>query len=551
VACLDPGLDALEKLIKGRIKERVRDWRIALGNYVSDSSGAELQRFVEEQQEELKELEPDAELDHSLLDLFYRIISLDPFDAWIRSDETPERADRLAKFTKLIEDFSRVSGLRKIQKSSWLEGVSKKMISSFYWDFCGLLVHGEVDDPEDIYDQIPEGYVQVMTIHQAKGLEFPVVFADSLDTTPRTGGTYWIEDIFEDYSGIGTKGPRLARATRDLVRLNYVAYSRPETDLILTGKENDPTQYTFGYDGTGNELDTDWFNGAREIGDPADFMEEKTGDGHKYSKTSLKRRYSITGDIMTYRTCRKQYGYFNEMGFVPPYEIPWSYGRMVHDTLDFAHRHYKGDIEGVDGGQVPSDYDIETYFNSVVNAMRAQNTCQVSQKASERALQKIKEFNRIEGPKIYPKIKDTEHHLQAKVDEYIIEGVVDVIMERDRIEIMDYKVSKKPPEGDPKYRDYRSQLQTYAELYRKKNGQYPDRGSIYFIGEERLQDSRYTVNINPDQVHGFIGEFKETIRQIESDRENRNWFKIRPDERPEEETCKSCGLKWSCIDPSD
>ena len=47
--------------------------------------------------------------------------------------------------------------------------------------FLRLLHSGGINEYEDPNQPFPKGYVQVMTIHQAKGLEFPVVVVGSLD----------------------------------------------------------------------------------------------------------------------------------------------------------------------------------------------------------------------------------------------------------------------------------------------------------------------------------------------------------------------------------
>ena len=45
-----------------------------------------------------------------------------------------------------------------------------------------LLYEGGINEYEDVDQPFPKGHVQVMTIHQAKGLEFPVVIVGSLST---------------------------------------------------------------------------------------------------------------------------------------------------------------------------------------------------------------------------------------------------------------------------------------------------------------------------------------------------------------------------------
>ena len=52
----------------------------------------------------------------------------------------------------------------------------------FFNSFMRLLHDSGINEYEDPDRPFPQGHVQVMTIHQAKGLEFPVVVVGSLST---------------------------------------------------------------------------------------------------------------------------------------------------------------------------------------------------------------------------------------------------------------------------------------------------------------------------------------------------------------------------------
>ena len=48
-----------------------------------------------------------------------------------------------------------------------------------------LLFDGGISEYEDDSEYAPSGCVSFMTIHQSKGMEFPIVIVDSLGNTPR------------------------------------------------------------------------------------------------------------------------------------------------------------------------------------------------------------------------------------------------------------------------------------------------------------------------------------------------------------------------------
>src|SRR5205085_4677730 len=101
--------------------------------------------------------------------------------------------------------------------------------------FLRFLHEGGINEYEDPDQPFPKGHVQVMTIHQAKGLEFPVVVVGSLSTqlsspkdVDRTLGGFYHRPSFEP----------AGRITHfDRMRLHYVAFSRPEKILVLTSTE--------------------------------------------------------------------------------------------------------------------------------------------------------------------------------------------------------------------------------------------------------------------------------------------------------------------------
>src|SRR5260221_692323 len=91
----------------------------------------------------------------------------------------------------------------------------------------------------------------MMTIHQAKGLEFPLVVIDvasdfgmnhpknrfrRFPDTPSNVAT--IEDDFAPACSVGAvrqQRTALQRTFEDLIRLYYVAFSRPQSVLLLVG----------------------------------------------------------------------------------------------------------------------------------------------------------------------------------------------------------------------------------------------------------------------------------------------------------------------------
>ncbi|MBB6647749.1 ATP-dependent DNA helicase [Halobellus ruber] len=546
IRALDPELDALQKRgIQGRVTGQIQDWYDGFDEYVDQHDATALDRYVDQIGTELRATE-DESLGLNLLDLFYRILSFDPFLTWVESDDAPARGRRLGQLSKLFDAFASVSGRSTLTASSWANSVSTKFLADFYYLFCGYLHATDFDEPQDPHDQLPSGFVQVMTVHQAKGLEFPVVFTSDLDSEPWTfGGTYWIEEELAPYADISPLGGEDERSVRDEIRRFYVAYSRAQEDLLLLDQADTPTQLTLGYD-DGTALTTDWFDGSRRINTPDDFLDHTTGSVGELHDVDLKRRYSITGDVLAYRRCKRQYGYYTDLDFAPNHVTQLFFGRVVHETLDRAHRHYAGELDGSTEGTMPTDDDIERYFREVAEALKTRNIYPMSEDAEQTALQYIQRFNRREGDRLYPRVIDTERRLQSNREEFVLEGVVDVLVgDDDGREIWDYKAGRRPDSGH-ELTDYSAQLKTYAELYRYARGSYPDRGVIYFLGEETRTDAMFELTFDDDTVQDSLADFERTVQQIQTDREAGNWFDITPADAPSEGTCAECDIRWSC-----
>ena len=105
----------------------------------------------------------------------------------------------------------------------------------FFNSFMRLLYDGGINEYEDLNQPFPKGHVQLMTIHQAKGLEFPVVAVGSLSKhissakqIDRNLGPFYDRPSFE---------PEHRVTLFDRMRLHYVAFSRPQKVLVLTSHE--------------------------------------------------------------------------------------------------------------------------------------------------------------------------------------------------------------------------------------------------------------------------------------------------------------------------
>ena len=281
------------------------------------------------------------------------------------------------------------------------------------------------------------------------------------------------------------------------------------------------------------------------------------------STNDVKRRYSVTADVLSYRRCPRLYASQSERGFSPAQASQRYVGQVIHQVLDRAHLHYSGRITSATKNQIPNDDQIEVYFNEVDSALRAHGIRPFNPELGDYVLKLLQRFNGIEGDELYPRVKDTEHKLQSDRGNYILHGVVDVLVsstdsDEKSVEIWDYKGSKHPKEstsfGEKILEDYKFQMLVYSSLFNLRNGYYPTKGVIYFLGE--LQDQSITsrptsaiqeVQLDDAEMNRALQSFDSTVNQIKSSRDTDSWAPPRDGhETAGRETCDACDLRWSC-----
>lgn len=285
------------------------------------------------------------------------------------------------------------------------------------------------------------------------------------------------------------------------------------------------------------------------------------------SHTSPRPRFSLTSDIISFRKCPRQYGYFGQEGFVPAQAVQIFFGQIIHQVLDRCHRHYSGFFSHPKG-TMPTDSDIDQYFQEVEQALRAHGVRPASPVVAEQATQVLKTFNSLEGPTLYPRVLDTEYRLESERQNFVLRGVVDVLAADDsgEPEIWDYKGTDKPDLSSKDLKEFEWQMSVYAELYKVKSGHYPKRAVLYFLNELKTKQgdpkitSRPTravhvvdfmkdgieANGMPTLVKQGLDEFDLTAADIMTCKVAHKWDAPQGDKVPNDKTCDICDIRWNC-----
>lgn len=566
--CLDPDLEWAQENVfpYGRLGADLQEWVDTLDDVIDRYGADDLEDYLEVTAARIRGASAGTVADVSAVDLYNRIRSFEPFSTWTKDDDHVNRAERLGKLSQLLEAFEGIAeGVtenRKLTRTSHDEydTVSVRFLGDFYWTFCQYLQSAGLDDPEDQYDTFPSGHVQVMTVHQAKGLEFPVVFLASLERTPEKSYDETddgepvprVADLLSDYTDRTPPTDVPTRAERDQIRQFYVAHSRAEDNLVLLGTDwylqdadGSTVLPSLGADANG-PVGVNWFDADQRLDQGASLAPSGTTVGPP-STDNVRRTYSIVADVLSFRRCKRQYGYHTEHEFAAGSGTQLFAGLAVHQTLDWAHQYFNGDLDAVTGGTPPDEDELRDEFDSVVESLRDQRIMPMGRDAVDAVFEHVKRFNAQIGPDLYPQIVDTECKLRRNAGSFILTGVADVVADdAGHTKLCDYKASQRPESGEGYLDDYREQLLVYAGLYAEKEGEYPDSAVLYFLGEEDPADTRLELDFSESEVRAAMSRFENTVNELEHAREHNDWDDLDSDDVPDEATCDECDFRWDC-----
>jgi len=274
VTILDPNTSFASIRARG-IRQTIQDWVDAYNQIATTSE--RLRNYVNQAVARIQQI-PAGEMvtqvssqgittiPATIQEMFYHIISFEPFITW---QQDPERAARLGKLSKVLESYCALpfpgrpgSTRGTLFTDPNTNGqIHPGQLNHFYHSLIGLLVSEGLNDPEEEEIICPPGRFPIMTVHQAKGLEFPFVFVANIGVQQaRIGAEFQLEDQFRPFR-INPATPSLLlftaqqRAEQDYIRFFYVAYSRAQYALILLTTASELRNQGLGFGGYGRT----WF----------------------------------------------------------------------------------------------------------------------------------------------------------------------------------------------------------------------------------------------------------------------------------------------------
>ena len=467
-----------------------------------------------------------APTDYTFLGLFYEALKFPLFADYIKTDHdgTPRHsreAFNLALFSQLLAKFEYIYGIN-VLSPKWLES----NLSHLFTQFLHFMLKGGLEEFEDYDERVPSGCVSVMTIHQSKGLEFPVVCVGSLSRNPRKSFTALDATLESKYFHRPPFEPLDRIKFFDFWREYYVAFSRPQNLLILTGVQSKTRQFGKTFDEIVEDV-MDWR-------DPR--FVSKNLHLEKIKKSSVKKDYAFTSDILTYERCPTQYMVFRYLGFAEHRVQGTMFGSLVHQTIEDIHKTCLR-------GETVSEAQIESWFASNYTSLSLAMKTYLDETRRESALKQVKRyFERNSGA--FGALVAAEYDVSIPTETYILRGVIDLVRgEGDTVEIVDFKTDKKPnvnsAEDRSRIQNYHRQLEVYAHIVEEKFGKKVSKLHLYYTRAEN--ESPYVSwDYSTVSVQKTLLSFDETVGKIESYKFSNKGVKMC------KATCDNCDLRYFC-----
>jgi len=461
---------------------------------------------------EIEGLAEGESLDTRPADYLYRLLALDPFPAFLGNEN---RARNLAVFSQLLNTFQAFYHFNIVTFGN-RQALRFRLFSSF----LRLLHEDGLNDWEDPETPFPKRHVQVLTIHQSKGLEFPVVIVGSLNSTisaqkeiDRDLGPFYRRPPFE---------PEARITAFDRMRLHYVAFTRAEKVLVLTAPAPPKPHFATIWQGL-----PQWPHVQKEI---------LAAQAFEYrERIPVKRRYSFTGDLRVYETCPRQYQFFRAWDFTPSRSAVIFFGLLVHQTIEEVHRIVlDGHADELDEARVRG------LFDRTHDLLCLQDVRPIGPAARENALGQVLRYV-SENRDMMARVIETEIDVSVEKDDYILAGKVDLLLGGGgRFELLDFKTSPRPVGSPALLQAYERQLATYAHILEKRHGRKVDRLLLYWTAEPTRTDALMELPNRPGLADEAGRHFDDVVTRIRA-----HEFGVA--KAPEPKICKECDIRPYCV----
>lgn len=263
--------------------------------------------------------------DYTILDLFYQMMGFGHFKQMLDQAEKVQDSDEGPTYNlSMISQY-----LARYISDQWsallrARDFRDSLIGRNFWmGYVYVLYRRGESEYEDEEMMFPKGRVPFLTIHQSKGLEFPVVI---IGNPKRQDNKSKIEEVMRGIVD-REREPQSHSALYDSMRLFYVALSRAKHVCVIAHYSGHMHSSLKPLIRDSNEL-------VRRLPD----FDVTTIPKSKVETDKLPKRYSYTSDYVAYKRCGRQYMLFRKYAFAPSQTRAQMFGSLIHRTIEEIHQ---------------------------------------------------------------------------------------------------------------------------------------------------------------------------------------------------------------------
>jgi DNA helicase-2/ATP-dependent DNA helicase PcrA len=409
-----------------------------------------------------------------LLEVFYRLLAITGYPSLCERAGYPDPLCDLGVFSRLVAAFDEHAGTRTLYP---------------FLDYLKLMRQGGVDpaiaEPEDA--------VRVMTIHQAKGLEFPVVVVGSVMKGRLPSGRrrehYEVPYELRASGQPEVEDPHLV----DERKLFYVAATRARELLILgtadvvNKRGGGPSPFLF--EMLGQDLDA-----ATELSQA--YVAEV--ESRPISSVGPRERLSFT-QLAYYLQCPVRFKFAVVYGLELPRPDPVDFGANVHRALLGIHKRAKV-------GQIPAPEEVEGIVTAAWVPSPQADPAQDRQ-ARKAAVRQLRHYVAHYRESL-SRVAQAEVGFSFGLDRYVLVGKIDLLRHVDGgYELVDFKAGKSIPAA---LEQVDTQLDLYA-LGAESSLTLPVvRQGVHFLEDDKV----YTWEWSPERAESARERLGALLDQI-------------------------------------
>lgn len=464
--------------------------------------------------------------------LVYQMFQFSLFAKYIEVDLEANKTDLRAAYnigtlTSLVSKFEYLNSITIFTPKN-----AEKVLKNFFNYYLRFLVQGGLSEFEDFDETLPTGCVSFMTIHQSKGLEFPITIVGSMNAVPAKSYTELDEILQREYYHKPIYEPLDQTKYFDFARLYYTAFSRAQNLLLLTGCESS----------TGRKTPSAYFeNYWRNLPQWRDsHVDLHKVDLANVKPVNIKHEYAFTSHILLYENCPRQYKFYKELQFVEERKGSTMGGSLLHETIEDIHKAVlRGEPE------LLTNENIESWFNTNYQLLVKQLHSYIAEGQRKAILHQVLNY-RDQNADQWHRIKEAEVDVSLVKEDYILKGKIDLVEGEDgTVELVDFKSGEKPDVNTTdEYKrkilnQYRRQLEVYAYLIEQRYGHKVSAMHLYYPKEEN-GNPRITYRYQRKNIENTIEAFEDVVKKIE-----KKDFSMEGVRRNEKH-CSDCDLRFYC-----